>query len=542
MSWRPFVALAGAIGLLAGVAVQPARAAAPPATSAPSGDEIAARAMFDEGLRKMANGQFADAKVLFDEVSTRYPTTSYAESARSMSAMAAARLAGTSGDAGAGAGGTAGAGTGAGAGGGGGGGGGGTGGAPGGGGVKGFVDVGAGAGAGAGGGAAGAGAGAGEGASGDGFVDVPGAVEGETFGEGAEAYSKLVLKRRARRAQIQLLVASGLWGGYAGAVAIALANPANPNDTAAGFLVLLPFAGAGASVVGTYFLTSGIEDLSDGDVSAVVGGGAWGLLNGMLAGLIAADQGLPVNGDGVAGLSLAGSVVGITAGAIGAFAARPSAGTMGLMNTGGIWGGMAGLFIAGVVEASLPWPYWMVGIDGGLLLGLGLGAFVEVSRARAAFLDLGAGVGIAAGFLSSTVISAIIWGNNGPGGSPYFAGALGGMAIGLAGAWILTAKYDAKRMAKEKLLEKSLKAPPPPKDEGDESEPADAVPVPAPGEDGGDATPVRGAALDWGGGAGLWGPGARLDTPVPALLPTPGYLAGDPDARPAPGVLIGGRF
>jgi hypothetical protein len=293
--------------------------------------------------------------------------------------------------------------------------------------------------------------------------------------------------------------------------------------------VLLPFVGAAAGVAGAYLLTADIGDLSDGDVSAAVGGGAWGGLNGMLGGIIAANAGVGVNERGVLGLTLAGSAVGIAAGSLAAYAFRPSPGYMGLMNSGAIWGSVGSLLLAGVFETGNPWPFWLVGLDGGLLIGLGLGAFVEVSRARAAFLDLGAGIGVAAGFLSGAVVSSIIFNGQVP-SSAFAAGALGGMVLGLGATWFLTAKFDARKKEREKLLERSLHdtaAPPKPApgepgkgdgDDDDDDEPAGDGPVPVPA------------------------PGLHVDFPGPAALPTPGMLAGDPHALPAIGLRLTGTF
>lgn len=242
------------------------------------------------------------------------------------------------------------------------------------------------------------------------------------------------LERPPSSGKTQLMVAATLAGTAIGAAAVG----ASTDDTFFG--VLGGVAGLTVGGAGTYFL---YDDIELGSSSYIITSGMIGIVEGVGVGVLASD-------DEDAGWI--GGMIGASIGAGFAMATadrfKLTAGDAALLNSGGSWGTVSGLWFTQVfhansnVGAALVLGGANLGVVGGVLLGRTL----DYSRRHVALIDLAGLVGIATGL---AVHSGYV--GNGEDVTverdeqqAHFA--LAGMAIGLAAGGILTRNLDAPKL------------------------------------------------------------------------------------------------
>lgn len=191
--------------------------------------------------------------------------------------------------------------------------------------------------------------------------------------------------------------------------------------------------GAGISVVASW------DGLRSGQGMVVESGSFWGSYNGFLVAVVATN-GLSF-GTGVAAgvLFETGFALGLGAGVLTAVLARPRAGHVGFLNSGGLWGGAMGLsaWIMSLGNGSNGAGFaasQLVGVNVGLLAAGIAGAFYPTSRGRMLLVDLGTLLGGAVGAGTGTLLAVAA------GSSYYLVGPLiGGLSMaGIVAGFVTT--------------------------------------------------------------------------------------------------------
>jgi hypothetical protein len=268
---------------------------------------------------------------------------------------------------------------------------------------------------------------------------------------------RIAFKRPPRSGRSELLLASMIYGGGA-ASAVTLAIAGNRNLTiGVGLAIFIPTAVAG---VGLGFLTAwSLSDdyLKVGHSSMIIGSTIWGGALGISLAL-----GLDLSLRNSLAVSLLGSGLGMGAGIVTAWLADPSAGDAAIINSGAMWGTVTGALLTEALALSPASHDQVLGwlTLGGTSLGLVAGGlfarWFEVSREHVAIIDaagaLGLALGYGVGYASGNDNSGNLICRNGSciGGARY---ALGGMAIGILAASILTRHYKGDLPLQEALVE-----------------------------------------------------------------------------------------
>jgi tetratricopeptide (TPR) repeat protein len=284
-----------------------------------------------------------------------------------------------------------------------------------------------------------------------GIGSVDAALEGNTYVVTSEAPDRLtdrrqieVLANQVKRVQVtlvakpqigrrQLIVFSTLAGGAAaGSMLYAFQNN--------GLASLGSLGGAAAGLFGSAFLLP--DDLPLGTSNLTITSTAGGAVLGAGASLLFSGRQEVVQP--VAGAT---AVVSGTFGYLMGTRTRITAGDAALINSGVIWGSVAGgLFAASFDSGNV--------VTGGLLLsGLGMGAIgglllqnnFTVSRTRAALIDVGGLIGIIGGLAAESLIypTEMVDAE----AQEHLANfALGGLAAGLLTAGILTRNLDSPKL------------------------------------------------------------------------------------------------
>jgi hypothetical protein len=284
-----------------------------------------------------------------------------------------------------------------------------------------------------------------------GHIDV--ALEGNTYVVTTEAADRITDKRQievhanqVKRVQVELTAQPQLGRrqliGFATAAGAASAGLLLTTFQNTGLAGLGSVAGGAAGFAGSLFLLP--DDLPLGTsnltVTATLGGGVLGAGVGLLF-TQRAEVLQPVIG--------ATLVIGGTAGYYVARQLRINTGDAALLNSGVIWGSTAGALFAASFD-----PGHIVG--GGLVLsGLGMGTIgalllqsnFSVSRTHAALIDVGGLIGIIGGLAIESLVYPVQRSDApvvDPRSQEHLANfALGGMAVGLLAAGILTRNLDA---------------------------------------------------------------------------------------------------
>jgi hypothetical protein len=258
------------------------------------------------------------------------------------------------------------------------------------------------------------------------------------------------LTRPVRSGRTELVLASMIYGGAAGAALVAtLYNDQKKlyTDTGLGLTLLGSAAGTTLGLLGAFLPTR--DGIKVGHSSLIIGGGAWGTAIGAALAL-----GLKLDEQYVLPLSLLGGGLGVTTGILVSRWDDTSAGDAAIVNSGGLWGMATGACLAQAIFDEPKGEQFGWFILGGTALGVAAGTLVawklELSRGHVALVDVGGLAGTGLGFALGYVIGATSEKNNGiQSGSRY---ALGGMALGLLTASILARNYKGDLPPVEALL------------------------------------------------------------------------------------------
>lgn len=262
-----------------------------------------------------------------------------------------------------------------------------------------------------------------------------------------ETNLSIELPREAQFGRRQLLAYSTVAGGAAAALVL---SPSS-NDTLVGAGTL---AGLGVGFVGVYFATD--KKLALGTSSLTI---TSSLIGGAAGGALAATISESSSEDVYSSLIGGGLVIGGVAGFFAGDYMHPSPGDAAVINSGALWGTVAGgLFALSFDPGSQ--------IAGGLVLsGLGMGTvggvllqrYFTVSRARAALIDASGAVGIVLGLATENLVQQAqsTSSTNQERTANYM---LGGLATGLIVGGVLTRTLDDPKIAVQPSINRAVGA------------------------------------------------------------------------------------
>ena len=139
--------------------------------------------------------------------------------------------------------------------------------------------------------------------------------------------------------------------------------------------------------------------LTDSAAAAITGGTTWGLVEGVLLANAAGIEG-DAGGDRERHVGLVGLLAGTATGATVGLLARPSRGDVALVHSGMLWGlvvGMSATWTAiGLQEDEADYAIAIASTNAGLVAALLATPYVEMTRARTLYIDLGGVLGLLA--------------------------------------------------------------------------------------------------------------------------------------------------
>jgi hypothetical protein len=235
-----------------------------------------------------------------------------------------------------------------------------------------------------------------------------------------------------RDGRAELVLFSTLYGIYAAGATAMAADVQNER-----VLASLLLAGGGAGLGTSLWLTR-TGPISSGRADLVDSSAAWAGINGTVLGILG-DANFRV----AAGISLASSAAGLTTAALLTRDGAPPSGTVAAANSGGIWGAMAGTWIAQALPNQRFKPMLtgvLLSADAGMVAGAWLGDRYRVSRQRAFLIDSGALVGFLAGAAATAIVDTQVRELNS-------AIMLAGLGTGLGSAIWFTRDWDDDRPA-----------------------------------------------------------------------------------------------
>lgn len=242
---------------------------------------------------------------------------------------------------------------------------------------------------------------------------IAGALGGLTWGGGAFA---TIFGQETTAASLGGLF--GLGVGFAGAY---FGTPRDITVGSSSYIIgsSLVFAAEGA-LISSFFLCNNTEDAATGDF----------------------DQ--DCNGEAIASAALASGVGGLAFGAVTSDIFNFDAGDSALINSGAMWGAIAGGLFWAVFDTDprLDEPLLLGGLNLGVLAGFTLARRAELSRGHVALIDLSG----LAGMIAGVALIGIIEPEGGTERQPHFA--LGGMAVGLITGAYLTRNMDEPKAAR----------------------------------------------------------------------------------------------
>jgi hypothetical protein len=261
---------------------------------------------------------------------------------------------------------------------------------------------------------------------------------------------EIKLTRPVRSGRTELVIWAMVYGGVIGQMLIGAISDfkgLGGTDTSLPLQFGASLAGIGLGFVGSFLATP--AGIKVGHSSLIIGGSAWGMSVGASLGL-----GLQVPNQYIYALALLGSGLGTTTGILVSRWRDTTPGDSAVFNSGGLWGTVSGALLAQSIfsHPTLSELGWFC--LGGTVLGGISGALagwrVEISRGHMGLIDLGAVTGGGLGFALGYIIGATTPGSLGvQDGSRY---ALGGMALGLLAAAVLSRNYKGDLAPAEALI------------------------------------------------------------------------------------------
>jgi hypothetical protein len=241
----------------------------------------------------------------------------------------------------------------------------------------------------------------------------------------------------------QLIVGSSVAGGIMGSIALGVLE--GGDNTARGGLGFL--GGVGLGFVGGYY---GIpDDIDVGTSSYIITSGLIGAAEAGLVSSIIEQDGAETTGPVAVGGMAAGAIFA----AVTAERFNFDAGDAAMLNSGALWGAIAGGLFSAIFEFKEGVSEGLVlgGLNLGVISGVLIGGRVDYSRRHVALIDLAGLAGMALGVSTQAVIDNATKNDNDPNSdetsnerTAHFA--LGGMVVGLAaGAW-LTRNVDVPKV------------------------------------------------------------------------------------------------
>jgi len=221
-----------------------------------------------------------------------------------------------------------------------------------------------------------------------------------------------------------------LFTTWLGTGTLILADAGQPEPYGAALI-----AGSIAGLAGSLRLTRGMK-LSDGQVSLIRFGGAWGIWQAIGAGIIA-----DTSGKGVVGASMAGGLVGLAVSGSIVRNRNISPGDATMINFGGIWGtwfAICGAMLADLEDSDDVLLSAMIGGDVGLCTMAALSPRLKMSQARARLINIGGIVGTLYG-LGTNILFEIDLKRD------FWNILLISGVLGLATSSYLTRDYDAEK-------------------------------------------------------------------------------------------------
>jgi hypothetical protein len=251
---------------------------------------------------------------------------------------------------------------------------------------------------------------------------------------------QLVRDRGRRRGRVQLAVGLGVWGLYAGPTTALLACRNRSDDTCAP-AVSIGVVGGPAVGVGLAFLLSSRSTYTEGEALATVSGTWWGFWNGIA---FAATR-RHADGYDVARDGLLASLGGMGLGALGGLL-RPTTGQVALGNSFAGYAALSTALLTVMGDPRHDSDYARnaaIAADAGLALGYLVGGLTDMTRGRAALLDVGAAAGASAGSIASLAFMGKAEHRTADQDRLLVGLTTGGLVAGVLVAWVLTAEMKA---------------------------------------------------------------------------------------------------
>lgn len=258
---------------------------------------------------------------------------------------------------------------------------------------------------------------------------------------------EIKLQSPERSGRTELVLASMAYGGALGPLLVAsIGQDFVRTPAGQGVLAVSSIAGIGSGFLASFLATR--KGISVGQSSLVIGSGMAGTFLGTSLAL-----GLTLSPPVTYGISVLGSSLGLTVGALLAHYKPFSAGRVALLNSGVLWGAVGGILLTKSIYSSdrteqYGW-FWLGGTAVGLTVGGFLAWQLALTRAHVALIDLGGLLGMGLGF--SFGAAAGYSGNTdiAQQGARF---ALGGIAVGITLAAVLARGYSRPALPIEALL------------------------------------------------------------------------------------------
>ncbi len=231
----------------------------------------------------------------------------------------------------------------------------------------------------------------------------------------------------------QLIIAMGIGGG--GAIGSLLAPFDEATAQGAGTLI-----GATAGLVGGWLLLP--EQVPLGTSNLTITSGLAGMVFGLAGSLVFTES-----EDVVQAATGAGTIAGAATGYYLGDRVKISTGDAAIINTGATWGTVSGLLFGLSFDADRRIGSGLVlsGLGMGMAGGALLSTYFDISRTHAALIDLGGVLGVVGGLAAVGLIYPSS--DSSEREQEHLANfALGGMAVGLLGAGILTRNIDKPKI------------------------------------------------------------------------------------------------